>query len=100
MALDSGVQAGMTAMKPSCDCPEALFDTLGAKFKAAGSDPAILILSQSYEKRLVIPAGKQESSHKDVELRLGILPQSNTYAADTLPSWALDSRIHAGMTAI
>ncbi|MCX7111319.1 MAG: hypothetical protein NTX45_14570 [Proteobacteria bacterium] len=41
-----------------------------------------------------------ESSHKDVNLGVVIKPFSNTYATDKLPSVALDSGIHAGMTAL
>ncbi|MCX7112736.1 MAG: hypothetical protein NTX45_21955 [Proteobacteria bacterium] len=41
-----------------------------------------------------------ESSHKDVNLGVAIKPFSNTYATDKLPSMALDSGIHAGMTAM
>ncbi|MEI7867617.1 MAG: hypothetical protein WCI11_06980 [Candidatus Methylumidiphilus sp.] len=40
-----------------------------------------------------------ESSHKDVKLRAGTLPESSTCASGKLPSMALDSGIHAGMTA-
>ena len=40
-----------------------------------------------------------ESSHKDVKLRAGTLPKSSTCASGKLPSMALDSGIHAGMTA-
>ncbi|MEI7868374.1 MAG: hypothetical protein WCI11_10810 [Candidatus Methylumidiphilus sp.] len=39
-----------------------------------------------------------ESSHKDVKLRAGNSPDSNTCASGKLPSMALDSGIHAGMT--
>ncbi|MEI7868947.1 MAG: hypothetical protein WCI11_13740 [Candidatus Methylumidiphilus sp.] len=39
-----------------------------------------------------------ESSHKDVKLRAGTLPKSSTCASGKLPSMALDSGIHAGMT--
>ncbi|MEI7869514.1 MAG: hypothetical protein WCI11_16620 [Candidatus Methylumidiphilus sp.] len=41
-----------------------------------------------------------ESSHKDVNLGVAIKPFSNTYATGKLPSLALDSGIHAGMTAM
>ena len=41
-----------------------------------------------------------ESSHRDVKLGFATKPFSNTYATDTLPSMALDSGIHAGMTAM
>jgi len=41
-----------------------------------------------------------ESSHKDVNLGVAIKPFSNTYANDMLPSVALDSGIHAGMTGL
>ncbi|MCX7109148.1 MAG: hypothetical protein NTX45_03255 [Proteobacteria bacterium] len=41
-----------------------------------------------------------ESSHKDVNPGVAIKPFSNTYATDMLPSVALDSGIHAGMTAM
>jgi len=51
-------------------------------------------------KRPVIPAWMPESSHKDVNLGVAIKPFSNTYATDKLPSMALDSGIHAGMTAM
>ncbi|MEI7867099.1 MAG: hypothetical protein WCI11_04340 [Candidatus Methylumidiphilus sp.] len=40
-----------------------------------------------------------ESSHKDVNLGVGHLPKSSTCASGKLPSMALDSGIHAGMTA-
>ncbi|MEI7868566.1 MAG: hypothetical protein WCI11_11790 [Candidatus Methylumidiphilus sp.] len=39
-----------------------------------------------------------ESSHKDVNLWVGTLPESSTCASGKLPSMALDSGIHAGMT--
>jgi len=61
---------------------------------------AILIMSQSADRQLVIPAWMPESSHKDVNLGVAIKPFSNTYATDKLPSVALDSGIHAGMTAM
>jgi len=61
---------------------------------------AILIMSQSADRQLVIPAWMPESSHKDVNLGVVIKPFSNTYATDKLPSVALDSGIHAGMTAL
>ncbi|MEI7868586.1 MAG: hypothetical protein WCI11_11895 [Candidatus Methylumidiphilus sp.] len=41
-----------------------------------------------------------ESSHKDVKLRVATKPFSSTYATDMSPSMALDSGIHAGMTAM
>ncbi|MEI7867049.1 MAG: hypothetical protein WCI11_04085 [Candidatus Methylumidiphilus sp.] len=40
-----------------------------------------------------------ESSHKDVNLGVGHLPKSSTCASGKLPSMALDSGFHAGMTA-
>ena len=43
--------------------------------------------------------GLPESSHKDVNLGAGNLPESSTCASGKLPSMALDSGIHAGMTA-
>ncbi|MCX7111608.1 MAG: hypothetical protein NTX45_16085 [Proteobacteria bacterium] len=61
---------------------------------------AILIMSQSADKQPVIPAWMPESSHKDVKLGVATKPFSNTYAIDKLPSMALDSGIHAGMTAM
>jgi len=61
---------------------------------------AILIMSQSADRQLVIPAWMPESSHKDVNLGVAIKPFSNTYATDMSPSVALDSGIHAGMTAM
>jgi len=51
-----------------------------------------------YVSIAVIPAWMPESSHKDVNLVVAIKPFSNTYATDKLPSMALDSGIHAGMT--
>jgi len=39
-----------------------------------------------------------ESSHKDVKLGFATKPFSNILATDKLPSMALDSGIHAGMT--
>ena len=48
----------------------------------------------------VIPAWMPESSHKDVKLRAGNSPDSNTCANGKLPSMALDSGIHAGMTGL
>ncbi|MEI7867532.1 MAG: hypothetical protein WCI11_06545 [Candidatus Methylumidiphilus sp.] len=39
-----------------------------------------------------------ESSHKDVKLWVGNSPESNICASGKLPSMALDSGIHAGMT--
>ena len=50
--------------------------------------------------RLVIPAWMPESSHKDVNPGVAIKPFSNAYATDMSPSLALDSGIHAGMTAM
>ena len=55
-------------------------------------------MSQSADRQLVIPAWMPESSHKDVNLGVAIKPFSNTYATGKLPSMALDSGIHAGMT--
>ena len=49
-------------------------------------------------KKTVIPAWMPDSSHKDVKLWAGTSPQVSTRAADKLPSMALDSGIHAGMT--
>ncbi|MEI7869403.1 MAG: hypothetical protein WCI11_16055 [Candidatus Methylumidiphilus sp.] len=40
-----------------------------------------------------------ESSHKDVNLGAGNFTKSGTCASGKLPSVALDSGIHAGMTA-
>jgi len=57
-------------------------------------------MSQSADKQPVIPAWMPESSHKDVKLVVATKPFSNTYAADVSPSMALDSGIHAGMTAM
>ncbi|MCX7110510.1 MAG: hypothetical protein NTX45_10355 [Proteobacteria bacterium] len=57
-------------------------------------------MSQSADKQPVIPAWMPESSHKDVKLGVATKPFSNTYATDKLPSMALDSGIHAGMTAM
>jgi len=71
---------------------------LASPVKASHDSPAILIMSQSACRRLVIPAWMPESSHKDVSLGVAIKPFSNTYATDKLPSMALDSGIHAGMT--
>ena len=42
----------------------------------------ILILA----KKAVIPAGMPESSHKDVKLRAGTLPESNICVIGELPS--------------
>ncbi len=50
-------------------------------------------------KRPVIPAWMPESSHKDVNPGAGNLAKSSTCASGKLPSMALDSGIHAGMTA-
>ena len=61
---------------------------------------AILIMSQSADRQLVIPAWMPESSHKDVNLGVAIKPFLNTYATDMSPSMALDSGIHAGMMAM
>jgi hypothetical protein len=61
---------------------------------------AILILGSTHVKHLVIPAGMPESSHKDVNLQAGTTSRSSTCATDKLPSLALDSGIHAGMTAV
>jgi len=55
-------------------------------------------MSQSADGRLVIPAWMPESSHKDVNPGVAIKTFSKTYATDKLPSMALDSGIHAGMT--
>jgi len=57
-------------------------------------------MGQSANKQPVIPAWMPESSHKDVKLGVATKPFSNTYATDKLPSMALDSGIHAGMTAM
>ncbi len=65
-----------------------------------GERAAILIMSQSADRQLVIPAWMPESSHKDVNPGVAIKPFSNTYATDMSPSVALDSGIHAGMTAL
>ncbi len=65
-----------------------------------GSKPAILIMCQSADRQLVIPAWMPESSHKDVNPGVAIKPFSNAYATDMSPSLALDSGIHAGMTAM
>jgi len=67
---------------------------------ADGIAAAILIMSQSADRQLVIPAWMPESSHKDVNPGVTIKPFSNTYATDMSPSVALDSGIHAGMTAM
>jgi len=63
-------------------------------------ETAILIMCQSADRQLVIPAWMPESSHKDVNLGVAIKLFPNTYATDKLPSVALDSGIHAGMTAM
>ncbi|MCX7109515.1 MAG: hypothetical protein NTX45_05165, partial [Proteobacteria bacterium] len=42
--------------------------------------------------------GLPESSHKDVNLGAGNFTKSGTCASGKLPSMALDSGIHAGMT--
>jgi hypothetical protein len=46
----------------------------------------------------VIPAWMPESSHMDVKLSASTSPQSSTCKVAKLPSMALDSGIHAGMT--
>ena len=46
----------------------------------------------------VIPALMPESSHRDVKLWAGTALRLSTCAANRLPSMALDSGIHAGMT--
>ena len=43
---------------------------------------------------------EEASPNKDVKLRAGTLPKSRTCASGKLPSVALDSGIHAGMTEI
>ena len=48
-------------------------------------------MRQIVETTTVIPAGKQESSHRDVKLESATDVQSTTYATDGLPSMALDS---------
>ena len=80
--------------RPSGAAPQA------SAINWASWTPAILIMSQSADRQLVIPAWMPESSHKDVNLGVAIKPFSNTYATDKLPSVALDSGIHAGMTAM
>jgi len=70
------------------------------KYELAHGEVAILIMSQSADRQPVIPAWMPESSHKDVNPGVAIKPFSNTYATDMLPSVALDSGIHAGMTAM
>jgi len=67
---------------------------------AARGFAAILVMSQSADRQPVIPAWMPESSHKDVNLGVAIKPFSNAYATDKSPSMALDSGIHAGMTAM
>ena len=42
--------------------------------------------------------GLPESSHRDVNLGADREPKSNIYVTNQLPSMALDSGIHAGMT--
>ncbi|MCX7109336.1 MAG: hypothetical protein NTX45_04205, partial [Proteobacteria bacterium] len=63
-----------------------MFDETGFWSVKAGLDrPAILIMSQSADRQLVIPAWMPESSHKDVNLGVAIKPFSNTYATDMSP---------------
>jgi len=47
-------------------------------FSVAEKIAAILIMSQSADRQLVIPAWMPESSHKDVNLGVAIKPFSNT----------------------
>ena len=46
----------------------------------------------------VILAGMPESGHMDVNLSIGTSLRSNSCIATKLPSMALDTGIHAGMT--
>jgi len=48
----------------------------------------------------VIPAWMQESSHKDVKLWSGIVLKSRLTSIGRLPSMALVTGIHAGMTVL
>jgi len=57
-------------------------------------------LRQIVEILPVIAAWMPESSHKEVKLGFATKPFSNADATDKLPSMALDSGIHAGMTAM
>jgi len=57
---------------------------------------ALIVIHKCW--RAVIPAWMPESSHKDVNLWADNLPDSSTCASGKLPSMALDSGIHAGMT--
>ena len=59
---------------------------------------AVTLERGNQNKITVIPAWMPESSHKDVSLGAGNLPESSTCASGKLPSMALDSGIHAGMT--
>jgi putative DNA methylase len=53
---------------------------------------------QNTTDKHVIPAGMPESSHRDVNLGSGIEPKLSHRSIGSLPSLALDSGIHAGMT--
>ncbi|MGZ8184396.1 MAG: hypothetical protein ACXWT1_20830 [Methylobacter sp.] len=53
---------------------------------------------QLSSKSTVIPAGKPESSHRNVKLWVYTSAHSSTCATATLPSMALDSGFPAGMT--
>lgn len=54
---------------------------------------------QNTNDKYVIPAGMQESNHMDVNLGSDTKPNSCGSVIGKLPSLALDSGIHAGMTA-
>ena len=86
--------------KPARSVQPRRFASMHCSLIAKPEPAAILIMSQSADRQLVIPAWMPESSHKDVNLGVATKPFSNTYATDKLPSVALDSGIHAGMTAM
>ena len=51
-------------------------------------------------RNAVIPAWMPETSHRDVKLWSGMEPKSSRRGIARLPSLALDSGIHAGMTGL
>ena len=64
--------------------------------------PKLLLASlyTSPVERAVIPAWMPETGHRDVNIWFGIEPKSCPRGIGRLPSLALDSGIHAGMTCL
>jgi len=60
----------------SAEINEHITETIGSRKHTQLA--AILIMSQSADRQLVIPAWMPESSHKDVNLGVAIKPFSNT----------------------